>query len=615
MMRKRFLYFALWLTVAGAMLAPQQTLGQTEIAVLSDTHVMADNQSATNTFRKLLTYSNEAFETLMTKFKSEKPDILLITGDMTEDGMQQSHAYVAGWLADLESAGVKVYVIPGNHDLRNLSENDFAVTYQAFGYGEDAVRDANSLSYACEPVPGLVLIGIDSRNGNNSNELAAGTLDWVCTQAEDARKAGKQVIAMMHHPLFPHISGADLFISTYSVDDYETVRNRLADAGIKVILTGHFHVTDNAMDWNADKTKEIYDLNTGSPINYSCDYRMLTLTLGGDHPNVVAKREHLKNVPSLNDEDGYYKMAKEQLMTSTKERALSEINNKLSSLLGAFASSLVKDDQKEKLAELAARIFVVHAEGDEPSSSEAEDLNNLFDNYMKNAIYGAAISAFGLDAMFRSVMDNMSNYGTSNPDRSNQCPDGEVTIPLDDLREAVTLAADGWASFSSARDLALPEDGLKGYIVTAVSSTSATLQEVTQIPANTGVLLQGTGGTTYHLENAEDVLVIQVANLLQAALEETDAPANAFVLASKSDAIGFYPVQEGVKIPAQKAYLVVSGGSSARMLSIIGNDNTTGITLQSEVAAPAAVYTLQGVRVAHPQKGAYIKNGKLYIAK
>jgi predicted phosphodiesterase len=610
MMRKRFLFFALWLMVAGAILAPQQTLGQTKIAVLSDTHVMADNQSATNTFRKLLTYSNEAFETLMTKFKSEKPDILLITGDMTEDGMQQSHAYVAGWLADLESAGVKVYVIPGNHDLRNLSENDFAVTYQAFGYGEDAVRDANSLSYACEPVPGLVLIGIDSRNGNNSNELAAGTLDWVCTQAEDARKAGKQVIAMMHHPLFPHISGADLFISTYSVGDYETVRNRLADAGIKVILTGHFHVTDNAMDWNADKTKEIYDLNTGSPINYSCDYRMLTLTLGGDHPNVVAERKHLKNVPSLTEEDGYYKMAKEQLMTSTKEKALSEINNKLSSLLGAFASSFVTDDQKEKLAELAARIFVIHAEGDEPNSPEAAELTDLFDGYKSK--YGLVISAFGLDAMFGSVMENKSNYGT---DRAFQCADDDLTIELPDLRESVTLAADGWASFSSARDLALPEEGLKGYIVTAVSSTSATLQEVTQIPANTGVLLQGTGETTYRLENAEDVPVIQVANLLQAALEETDAPANAFVLASKSDAIGFYPVQQGVKIPAQKAYLVVSGGSSARMLSIIGNDNTTGITLQSEVTAPAAVYTLQGVRVAHPQKGVYIKNGKLYIAK
>lgn len=47
--------------LAGTMLTPQQALGQTKIAVLSDTHVMADNQSATNTFRKLLTYSNEAF--------------------------------------------------------------------------------------------------------------------------------------------------------------------------------------------------------------------------------------------------------------------------------------------------------------------------------------------------------------------------------------------------------------------------------------------------------------------------------------------------------------------------------------------------------------------------
>lgn len=42
MMRKRFLYFALWLTVAGAMLAPQQTLGQTKIAVISDPHVISE---------------------------------------------------------------------------------------------------------------------------------------------------------------------------------------------------------------------------------------------------------------------------------------------------------------------------------------------------------------------------------------------------------------------------------------------------------------------------------------------------------------------------------------------------------------------------------------------
>lgn len=612
MMRKRFLFFALWLTVAGAMLAPQQTLGQTKIAVISDPHViseeLAENPTAwettVNSSRKLLDYSKEVFDELMKEFESEKPELLLITGDMTEDGGSKSHEYVAGELAKLEAKGVKVYVIPGNHDIGStMSEAGFAETYAAFGYGEDVTRgpESNSLSYVCEPVPGLVLVGIDSHSGS----LAEGTLDWVCTQAENAQKAGKQVIAMMHHPLFPHINGANLFIDTYTVAGYENVRNRLADAGIKAILTGHFHVTDNAKDWNADKTAEIYDLNTGSPLSYPCDYRMLTLTLAGDSPSLRVKREKVTSVPS--NPDGFEAAAKEKLMTSTRAMVLGKLSSSSLSFLN------LSDQQKSDLSDLAASVFALHAEGDEQASQDAAAIKAGYEEFKKGLDFIAkmGISAFG-DGMFYSVLENKSNYGT---DREFQCADDDLTIKLPDLRESVTLAADGWASFSSARDLALPEDGLKGYIVTAVSSTSATLQEVTQIPANTGVLLQGTGGTTYHLENAEDVPVIQVANLLQAAVEETDAPANAFVLASKSDAIGFYPVQEGVKIPAQKAYLVVSGGSSARMLSIIGNDNTTGITLQSEMAAPAAVYTLQGVRVAHPQKGVYIKNGKLYIAK
>lgn len=612
MMRKRFLFFALWLTVAGAMLAPQQTLGQTKIAVISDPHViseeLAENPTAwettVNSSRKLLDYSKEVFDELMKKFESEKPELLLITGDMTEDGGSKSHEYVAGELAKLEAKGVKVYVIPGNHDIGStMSEAGFAETYAAFGYGEDVTRgpDSNSLSYVCEPVPGLILIGIDSHSGS----LAEGTLDWVCTQAENAQKAGKQVIAMMHHPLFPHINGANLFIDTYTVAGYENVRNRLADAGIKAILTGHFHVTDNAKDWNADKTAVIYDLNTGSPLSYPCDYRMLTLTLAGDSPSLRVKREKVTSVPS--NPDGFQTAAKEKLMTSTRAMVLPKLSSNSLSILN------LTDQQKSDLSDLAASVFALHAEGDEQASQDAAAIKAGYEEFKKGLDFIAkmGISAFG-DDMFYSVLENKSNYGT---DREFQCADDDLEIELPDLRESVTLAADGWASFSSARDLALPEEGLKGYIVTAVSSTSATLQEVAQIPANTGVLLQGTGGTTYHLENAEDVPVIQVANLLQAALEETDAPANAFVLASKSDAIGFYPVQEGVKIPAQKAYLVVSGGSSARMLSIIGNDNTTGITLQSEVTAPAAVYTLQGVRVAHPQKGVYIKNGKLYIAK
>jgi 3',5'-cyclic AMP phosphodiesterase CpdA len=608
MLRKRFLFFALWLMVAGTILTPLQASGQTKIAVISDPHViseeLAENGAAWETTvsgsRKLLDYSKEVFDVLMAKFASEKPDILLISGDLTEDGGLKSHNYVAGELAKLEAGGVKVYVIPGNHDIGTaLSESSFAEKYHAFGYEEGSEKDANSLSYACEPVPGLVLIGIDSHSG----ELTGGTLNWVCTQAEKAREAGKQVIAMMHHPLFPHISGAEMFVDSYAISDFETVRNRLADAGIRVILTGHFHVTDNAKDWNADKTAEIYDLNTGSTVSYPCDYRMLTLTLAGDNPSLRVKREKVTEVPSNAD---FQTLAENRLRASVENQAKSVISKKISSSTNPLAK-LVSAEMQNKLAQLAGSVFIVHAEGDEDQSEEATNLKD------KLGGLASVVSLLGFgdfNAMFNGVVENTSNYGT---DRAFQCADDDLTISLPDLRESVTLAADGWASFSSARNLTLPEDGLKGYIVTAVSSTSATLQEVTQIPANTGVLLQGTGETTYHLENAEDVPVIQDANLLQPALEETSAPANAFVLASKNGTTGFYPVQQGVKIPAQKAYLVVSG-TSARMLSI-SNNNATGITHLSEDTVPAAVYTLQGVRIAHPQKGVYIKNGKLYIAK
>ena len=608
-MRRFFLIIAVWLMMAGLVLTPLQIFGQTRIAVISDPHVISEElaekpdawETTVSGSRKLLDYSKEVFDVLMAKFASEKPDILLISGDLTEDGGLKSHNYVADELAKLEAAGVKVYVIPGNHDIsKAMSTSSFKEKYQAFGYDKGSEKDANSLSYACEPVPGLVLIGIDSQQ---NGALPEGTLNWVCTQAEKARQTGKQVIAMMHHPLFPHINGANLFIDTYTVADYETVRNRLANAGVKVILTGHFHVTDNAKDWNADKTAEIYDLNTGSTVSYPCDYRMLTLTLDGDNPSLRAKREKVTEVPSNAD---FQTLAENRLRASIEQKALSEISKKISS--NPMVGLLVNEETRNKLAQLTGSVFIVHAEGDEDQSEVAAEL--------KNKLGGLAslVSLLGFgdfNAMFNGVVENTSNYGT---DHAFQCADDDLSIDLPDLRESVTLAADGWASFSSTRDLTLPEDGLKGYIVTAISSTSATLQEVSEVPANTGILLHGGNGETYRLTNATEALETLTDNLLLPSLEETEAPGNAFVLARKNNNTGFYPVQQGVKIPAKKAYLIGNGSDAARMLSIDTNDGATGITSLAEESAPA-VYTLQGVRIAHPQKGINIKNGKLIMVK
>ena len=273
-----------------------------KVVVLSDPHVMApgllkNEGTAWTTYlngqRKMVDYSKLLFDDMIERIKEDMhPELVLISGDLTKDGEQVSHEYVTSKLDELRAIGIKTLVIPGNHDRGSNSDavyydgesttaatvasNEwFATQYANYGYGVSSEREGTTLTYACEPITGLVVIGIDSGTDGNVSET---TLNWVVEKATAARASGKKVIAMMHHPLIPHFTGVDNFVSTAVVGSYQIVRNALADAGIRVVFTGHFHTSDIAKDWNADKSREIYDVNTGSLISYPCDYREVTMS-------------------------------------------------------------------------------------------------------------------------------------------------------------------------------------------------------------------------------------------------------------------------------------------------------------------------------------------------
>lgn len=273
-----------------------------KVVVLSDPHVMApellvNEGTAWTTYlsgqRKMVDYSKLLFDNMIEKIRQDiHPELVLITGDLTKDGEQVSHEYVTSKLDELRDVGIQTLVIPGNHDRGSNSDavcyngesttsvevasNEwFATQYANYGYGVGSEREGTTLTYACEPITGLVVIGIDSGTDGCVSET---TLNWVVEKATAARANGKKVIAMMHHPLIPHFAGVDNFVSTAVVGSYKTVRNALADAGIRVVFTGHFHTSDIAKDWNADLTREIYDVNTGSLISYPCDYREVTMS-------------------------------------------------------------------------------------------------------------------------------------------------------------------------------------------------------------------------------------------------------------------------------------------------------------------------------------------------
>ncbi len=575
-----------------------------KMVVLSDPHVMApellvNEGTAWTTYlngqRKLVDFSQRLFDDMIVRVKRDlRPGLVLISGDLTKDGEQVSHQYVTRKLDELRAIGIQTLVVPGNHDRGSNSDavyydgatttaaavatNEwFATQYANYGYGAGSEREGTTLTYACEPIAGLVVIGIDSGTDGNVSQT---TLDWVVEKAAAARTSGKKVIAMMHHPLIPHFTGVDNFVSTAVVGNYETVRNTLADAGIRVVFTGHFHTSDIAKDWNAAKTREIYDVNTGSLISYPCDYREVTMS--ADLSGMAIMTGHSTAIAS--------ETAKERLKSAMQEKIAAK----------GTAYSLI--------ASTAAQAFIIHAEGNEADNAAASTtLSTLLSAAnMGQALIGAD-KAQALKDMANSMLQDKSQYGTDREDQTN-----DLTLGIE-LPEAIKLAADGYSTYCSENRLDISRtNGVTAYIVNNITETAVELQEVSVIPAETGFILKGTGSAWYDLYKTNNAVDDVSSNLLIGTLTTTAASANTFALSTKKGVTGFYPVSTGLMIPAHRAYLTLSDGMS-RLLTIDGE--TTGIVSVREEGAPVVFYNLQGVKMQRPAKGVYISNGKKVVIK
>lgn len=68
---------------------------------------------------KQLAYSDEITDAFLEDVEAKKTDVLIISGDLTNNGEKTSHEELAKKLAQVEKAGTQVFVVPGNHDINN----------------------------------------------------------------------------------------------------------------------------------------------------------------------------------------------------------------------------------------------------------------------------------------------------------------------------------------------------------------------------------------------------------------------------------------------------------------------------------------------------------------
>jgi Icc protein len=193
------------------------------IAQITDLHVKGTDRLV---YRRVDTarFLREAVAQLVAL--QPRPDIVVVTGDLTDSGRPEEYAALREILADLP---MPVFVLPGNHDAREALREAFA----ADGY---LPRDG-FLQYTVEDYP-LRIVALDTLlPGSDGGLLCDERLAWLDRTLATAPE--RPTIIIMHHPPFrTGITQSD----TLGLQGADRLREIVARNGqVERLLCGHVH--------------------------------------------------------------------------------------------------------------------------------------------------------------------------------------------------------------------------------------------------------------------------------------------------------------------------------------------------------------------------------------
>jgi len=276
--------------------APEE--GTARIIIATDIHYLArdltDMQksyeyTADHGDGKVMKYIWEITDAFVEEVKAEKPDVVILEGDLTYNGERESHIEFAGKLESIEEAGIPVIVIPGNHDINNpkacrfegeslistesITPQEFEEIYDEFGYSEAVSRDPASLSYIYQINDKTRALMLDSCQYDPKN-LVGGmikddTYSWIEEQMEEAWNLGMNVIPVAHHNL---LDESEVYLQDCTIEHSEQLIDQLESWEVPLFLSGHLHVQHYK---RSHDDSGIYEIVTGSLSTPPCLYGIL----------------------------------------------------------------------------------------------------------------------------------------------------------------------------------------------------------------------------------------------------------------------------------------------------------------------------------------------------
>ncbi|NDW05796.1 metallophosphoesterase family protein [Jiella pacifica] len=181
-------------------------------------------------------HDSKAAEDLAADVKRLAPDLVIVSGDFTQDGTKSEFRQAEEFLQEL---GLPTFCIPGNHDVpaRNIARRlvDPYGLYRRFISEElEPFVEMNGVAIAGLKTSRRMRLGLNWAHGSLSRDQIGGLEERFAASHPAAIR-----VVVAHHPLMlpetpfamKTVKRADLALQTF------------AELGVRLVLSGHFHLT------------------------------------------------------------------------------------------------------------------------------------------------------------------------------------------------------------------------------------------------------------------------------------------------------------------------------------------------------------------------------------
>lgn len=179
--------------------------------------------------------SRKKLAALETDLLSEQPDILAVTGDITDRGRTSQFKWAAAFI---HSLGIPFVVVPGNREICFSAIWEWLIHPMAMSRFRTFFGPSDRILYKPENSD-VVFFGLNSVHPFPAwpGTLSRETRYWLAEKASGFPGCTK--ILLLHHPVMPVVRSSSFWAHTFS--DAGALLNICVESGIRVILQGHKH--------------------------------------------------------------------------------------------------------------------------------------------------------------------------------------------------------------------------------------------------------------------------------------------------------------------------------------------------------------------------------------